>query len=85
MPSKLRQQYLQAAKEIRSQLNSQPYRFHPPEKAFVEWYKVARFGTSGQIRLLDGKSDGGIDALIQNNVRHLFFNLSMKSNHVYLL
>jgi hypothetical protein len=59
------ERYRQAAKEIRRHLDSQKYRTRPPERAFVEWYILARFGQSNEVKILDGKKDGGIDALVE--------------------
>ena len=66
MPRKSLERYRQAAKEIRRHLDSQKYRTRPPERAFVEWYILARFGQSTEARVLDGKKDGGIDALLES-------------------
>lgn len=38
-----------------------------PEKAFVRWYIKAKYGSDGTAIISDGKKDGGIDALIENN------------------
>lgn len=67
MPSKTLDRYRQAAKEIRKHLDSQKYRTRSPERAFVEWYILARFGQPNDIKLLDGKSDGGIDAIVESD------------------
>ncbi len=67
MPERTLEKYRQAAKELRRHLNSQQYRTRAPEKAFVEWYILARFGGVDGTRFLDGKKDGGIDALVEND------------------
>src|SRR6266851_3906636 len=67
MPRKTLDRYRQAAKEIRRHLDSQKYRTRPPERAFVEWYILARFGQPSDVKILDGKKDGGIDALVESD------------------
>jgi hypothetical protein len=67
MPRKTLDRYRQAAKEIRRHLDSQKYRTRSPERAFVEWYVLARFGQPHDVKLLDGKHDGGVDALVESD------------------
>jgi hypothetical protein len=67
MARKTLERYREAAKEIRRHLDSQKYRTRSPERAFVEWYILARFGENIGPRMLDGKKDGGIDALVEND------------------
>ena len=61
------EKYRQAAMELRNHLDSQKYRVRPPERAFIEWYILAPFGQVSDATMLDGKKDGGIDALIEND------------------
>lgn len=67
MPRRTLGRYRQAAKEIRKHLDSEKYRTRSPERAFVEWYILARFGQPSEAKLLDGKKDGGIDALLESD------------------
>jgi len=67
MPRTSLEKYRQAAKELRKNLDSPKFRTRAPERAFIDWYSVARFGEAGSARILDGKRDGGIDALIERN------------------
>src|SRR2546426_7760970 len=61
-PSLKKLQY--AARELRSYLRTGPYRTLPPDKAFIQWYIAARFGRPQTSHILDGKKDGGIDAIV---------------------
>jgi len=47
-----------------------------PERAFIEWYKEARFGNNIKARILDGKKDGGIDAIVEDG--EITFVLQLK-------
>jgi hypothetical protein len=67
MPRSTLDRYRQAAKEIRRHLDSQKYRTRAPERAFVEWYVLARFGEPHEVKLFDGKHDGGIDAIVESD------------------
>lgn len=77
MERKLKDRYLQIAKELRRQLNSEKFRSHPPERAFIEWYILARFGhlSSSERQVVDGASDGGIDAITYQNGKISFFQM----------
>lgn len=61
------EKYRQAAKELRRHLDTQQYRRLKPERAFIDWYVFSRFGKPSEIYILDGKKDGGIDAIILVN------------------
>lgn len=63
---KVKEQYLQAAKELRSYFNREEYRTFSPEHSFIQWYVDARFGkvSDGDFLYCDGMDDGGIDAIV---------------------
>lgn len=72
MPRVNLDKYRQAAKELRYHLNSQKFRLQKPERAFINWYILARFGAPSEIQLLDGSRDGGLDAItIVNGVTYI--------------
>src|SRR2546426_12413052 len=57
----------QAALELRKFLKTGRYRTLPPDRAFIEWYIHARFGQPQASQVLDGKKDGGLDAIVKTN------------------
>ena len=61
--------YREAAKELRRYLDSEKHRSTQADQAFIRWYAEARFGTLQGLTVVDGKNDGGIDALIDNDGR----------------
>src|SRR3990172_3486254 len=61
------EKYRQAAKELRNHLNSQKFRLKKPERAFIDWFVLARFGKPSDLNILDGPKDGGIDALVTSD------------------
>jgi len=61
--------YREAAKELRRYLDSEKHRSMQPEQAFLRWYAEARFGALQGLTVVDGKNDGGIDALVENDGR----------------
>jgi hypothetical protein len=62
----VKERYLQAAKELRRYFNGETYRADVPERAFIKWYAIARFGklSNGSDVLCDGANDGGIDQIV---------------------
>lgn len=58
--------YREAALELQKELKSQEYKKMPLHRAFIKWWYDARFGDGNVLRLSDGKSDGGLDALIES-------------------
>jgi len=56
--------YRQSAVELNQQFKAGKFKTLIPERAFIEWYAEARFGNFCKPRMLDGKKDGGIDAVI---------------------
>lgn len=66
----------QAALELRKFLKTGRYRTLSPERAFIEWYVLARFGRPQTNHILDGKKDGGLDAIVKTS--HITFVLQAK-------
>ena len=67
---KMKDAYLQAAKELRKHLGSGDYRLLKPEKAFIQWYVFAQFGKrigEPDIAIVDGPGERGIDAIVSAN------------------
>ncbi|HEV2913720.1 MAG TPA: AIPR family protein [Pyrinomonadaceae bacterium] len=67
MKTEILSKYRQSASELRQQLNVGKYKTQPPERAFIDWYVLVRFGKPSSFKLLDGKKDGGLDALIESD------------------
>lgn len=57
----------QAALELRRYLKTGRYRTLPPDRAFIQWYVLARFGSPQTWQMLDGKKDGGLDAIVKTD------------------
>ncbi len=66
MAKRILDRYRDAAQLLRKHLDSGKFRMHRPERAFVEWYLVARFGKPDTVNVTDGAKDGGIDAIIEH-------------------
>lgn len=58
--------YRESADELRRFLQTGKYRNMQAERAFIEWYIEARFGLPDSKRIVDGKEDGGLDAIVEN-------------------
>jgi len=58
--------YREAAAELQKQLKSKEYKKMPLHLGFVKWWCDARFGPDSELRLTDGKGDGGIDAVVMS-------------------
>jgi hypothetical protein len=56
--------YRQAALDLNKQFKTGRFKSLRPERAFIEWYVEARFGSLRMPHILDGKKDGGIDAIV---------------------
>jgi hypothetical protein len=56
--------YRHAALDLQKYLKTH-HKSLPPERAFVLWYLEARFGSAASTVILDGKSDGGLDAVYE--------------------
>lgn len=52
-----------AFKALKDELSSPRFRQYPVERAFIEWYVRARYGTGTNYQVTDGAKDGGIDAI----------------------
>ena len=57
------QAHAAAFDELKRELSSQRFRQFPIERAFIEWYVRARYGTGTNYQVTDGAKDGGIDAI----------------------
>jgi hypothetical protein len=60
------ERFRSAAESLRRHLNNEKFRIHQPERAFIEWYLLARFGRPDQVNVTDGARDGGIDAVVEH-------------------
>ncbi len=58
------QRYQQAVKQLRRELESRQFRRAAPERAFIDWYVLARYGKNAKCEIVDGPGDGGIDAIV---------------------
>ena len=63
------EQLQRTAVHLRKHLSLSSYRRVPVERAFISWYVQARFGAVPDATIVDGESDGGIDAIFHNR-RH---------------
>src|SRR5258706_8505584 len=59
--------YRQASLELGKQFKTGKFKTLKPEKAFIDWYVEARFGSLPKSKILDGKKDGGIDVIVNND------------------
>jgi hypothetical protein len=67
------EQYRDAALSLRKHLDSDKFRMHAPERAFIEWYVLARFGKPDEFVFTDGAKDGGIDFWVEHKGKLFIF------------
>jgi AIPR protein len=48
---------------LKAELGRKPFRQMKPERAFIGWYVLARYGKDTTCEITDGPKDGGIDAI----------------------
>ncbi|HEY0006726.1 MAG TPA: AIPR family protein [Pyrinomonadaceae bacterium] len=64
MPDEKRKHLINAVGALKRELESSRFRQLAPERAFIQWYVLARYGEHAKCEITDGSSDGGIDAIV---------------------
>lgn len=57
--------YETAIRALDDALKGPEFNHYDPERAFIKWYAMARYGPSKKCEITDGPSDGGIDAIVE--------------------